>query len=134
MSSLMLDRSIARSQENIISVHNLAIDLSSIRDDMTNNEEGFSFVLYPGNKLDTAYLELCCRASRAHRHGLLRGGDWEWNAIFQYFKKDEALRAAILGGMFYAGGQLPRCMELLSLLCSNGELHPRGIYIYITGQ
>ncbi|KAM6506734.1 hypothetical protein FALCPG4_018851 [Fusarium falciforme] len=107
-----------------------AIDLSSIRDDMTNNEEGFSFVLHPGNKLDTAYLELCCRASRAHRHGLFRGGDWEWNAVFQYFKKDEALRAAILGGMFCAGGQLPRCTELLSLLCSNGELHPRGIYVY----
>ncbi|KAM6505278.1 hypothetical protein FSOLCH5_014509 [Fusarium solani] len=74
-----------------------AIDLSSIKDDMTNNEEGFSFVLYPDNKLDSAYLELCCRASRANRHGLLRDGDWDWNAIFQYFKKDEALRAAILG-------------------------------------
>ncbi|KAH7248230.1 hypothetical protein B0J15DRAFT_562411 [Fusarium solani] len=107
-----------------------AIDLASIKDDMTNNEEGFSFVLHPGNKLDTAYLELCCRASRAHRHGLLRSGGWDWNAVFQYLKKEEALRAAILGGMFCAGGQQPRCTEVLSLLCSNGELHPRGIYVY----
>ncbi|KAK7428244.1 hypothetical protein QQZ08_005310 [Neonectria magnoliae] len=54
----------------------------------------------------------------------------EWNAVFQYFKKDDAIRAAILGGMFSAGDQLPRCTEVLSLLCSNDELHPRGIYVY----
>ncbi|KAH7227215.1 uncharacterized protein BKA55DRAFT_545827 [Fusarium redolens] len=50
-----------------------AIDLANITDDMTNNKEGFSFVLYPRNKLDTAYLELVHRASTAHRNGLFRG-------------------------------------------------------------
>jgi hypothetical protein len=37
---------------------NPVIDLSSISDDMVNNEEGFSFALYPRNKLDMAYLQL----------------------------------------------------------------------------
>ncbi|EXA29293.1 hypothetical protein FOVG_19202 [Fusarium oxysporum f. sp. pisi HDV247] len=107
-----------------------AINLSNITDDMTNNKEGFSFVLHPKNKLDTAYLELLHRTSRAHRNSLVHGGNWDWNAIFQYFKRDEALLSAILGGMFCTGGQLPRCTEVLSLLCCNGELHPRGIYVY----
>ncbi|KAF9770492.1 hypothetical protein IL306_011972, partial [Fusarium sp. DS 682] len=106
------------------------INLSNITDDMTNNKEGFSFVLHPKNKLDTAYLELLHRTSRAHRNSLVHGGNWDWNAIFQYFKRDEALLSAILGGMFCTGGQLPRCTEVLSLLCCNGELHPRGIYVY----
>ncbi|EXK76860.1 hypothetical protein FOQG_18408 [Fusarium oxysporum f. sp. raphani 54005] len=101
------------------------INLSNITDDMTNNKEGFSFVLHPKNKLDTAYLELLHRTSRAHRNSLVHGGNWDWNAIFQYFKRDEALLSAILGGMFCTGGQLPRCTEVLSLLCCNGELHPR---------
>ncbi|RKK64662.1 hypothetical protein BFJ69_g16636 [Fusarium oxysporum] len=103
------------------------INLSNITDDMTNNKEGFSFVLHPKNKLDTAYLELLHRTSRAHRNSLVHGGNWDWNAIFQYFKRDEALLSAILGGMFCTGGQLPRCTEVLSLLCCNGELHPRAI-------
>ncbi|EGU73397.1 hypothetical protein FOXB_16094, partial [Fusarium oxysporum f. sp. conglutinans Fo5176] len=106
------------------------INLSNITDDMTNNKEGFSFVLHPKNKLDTAYLELLHRTSRAHRNSLVHGGNWDWNAIFQYFKRDEALLSAILGGMFCTGGQLPRCTEVLSLLCCNGELQPRGIYVY----
>ncbi|EWZ78938.1 hypothetical protein FOWG_16879 [Fusarium oxysporum f. sp. lycopersici MN25] len=107
-----------------------AIDLANITDDMTNNKEGFSFVLHPRNKLDTAYLELVHRASRAHRNGLFRGSGWDWNAVFQYLKKEQAFLSAILGGMFCAGGQLPRCTEVLTLLCCNSELHPRGIYVY----
>ncbi|KAJ3453401.1 hypothetical protein MRS44_017648 [Fusarium solani] len=107
-----------------------AIDLSNIKDDMTNNKEGFSFVLHPANKLDEAYLRLCNRASRAHRSGLVRGAGWDWEAVCLYFKKEEALLCALLGGMFCSGGQLPRCTEVLSLLCSNGELHPRSIYVY----
>ncbi|VTO87342.1 unnamed protein product [Fusarium graminearum] len=107
-----------------------AIDLANITDDMTNNKEGFSFVLHPRNKLDKAYLELAHRASKAHRNGLFRGSGWDWNAVFQYFKKEQAFLSAILGGMFCAGGQLPRCIEVLTLLCCNSELHPRGIYVY----
>ncbi|KAG5754568.1 hypothetical protein H9Q70_002813 [Fusarium xylarioides] len=108
----------------------LVINLSNITDNMTNNKEGFSFVLHPKNKLDTAYLELLRRTSRAHCNSLVYGGNWDWNAIFQYFKRDEALLSTILGGMFCTGGQLRRCTEVLSLLCCNGELHPRGIYVY----
>ncbi|KAK2470470.1 hypothetical protein H9L39_18087 [Fusarium oxysporum f. sp. albedinis] len=107
-----------------------AIDLSNISDNMANNKEGFSFVLHPENKLDTAYLQLFDRASKAHRNGLFRGNGWDWKAVFQNFKNDEALLSAILGGMFCTGGQLPRCTEMLTLLCCNSELHPRGIYVY----
>ncbi|CAG1999049.1 unnamed protein product [Fusarium graminearum] len=79
-----------------------AIDLSRVSDNMVNNREGFSFVLHPENKLDTAYLELFDRASKAHRNGLFRGNGWDWSAVFTYFKKEEALLGAILGGMFFA--------------------------------
>ncbi|KAH6974818.1 hypothetical protein EDB80DRAFT_659046 [Ilyonectria destructans] len=107
-----------------------AIDFARIKDDIANHENGFSFVLHPENKLDKAYLELCDRACKARRNALFRRDSWDWSAIFRYFKKEEAFRGAALGCLDCAGGQKPRCSELLSLYCVNGEFVPRGIYIY----
>ncbi|KAM0293750.1 hypothetical protein ACHAPM_011491 [Fusarium culmorum] len=46
------------------------IDLSQIKDDMANNDNGYSFVTDPQNKLASAYLDLLKRACTA-RHGCL---------------------------------------------------------------
>ncbi|RKK62815.1 hypothetical protein BFJ69_g16984 [Fusarium oxysporum] len=107
-----------------------AIDLAQVKDDMTNNAKGFSFVLHPDNKLPKAYLDLCDRACKARHGGLLKGSDWDWSAVFRYLKKDEELRGYILGTMDCTSGQKPRCLELLSLYCANGEFGPRGIFVY----
>ncbi len=107
-----------------------AIDLSNIKDDMTNNEKDFSFIRQPDNHLALAYVELSDRACKARRDGLFRNGRWDWQAVFRYRKKDDTLRSLLLGAMDCTGGQKPRCTELLGLYCVNGEHHPRGIFIY----
>ncbi|KJZ69835.1 hypothetical protein HIM_10763 [Hirsutella minnesotensis 3608] len=106
------------------------IDLSSVKDDMTNDGNEFSFVSHPRNNLRWAYLELCDKACSSPRGSLYRDKDWSWPAIFRYFRKEEAFRAALLGCLDATGGQKPRCSELLSLYCVNGEFGPRGVYVY----
>ncbi|KAH7007748.1 hypothetical protein EDB80DRAFT_576884 [Ilyonectria destructans] len=96
---------------------------------MTNNDAGFSFMSHPGNQLAKTYLKLCYRASKVYRNRLW-DSDWDQSGIFQYSRKEEALRASILGGMLCTGGQLPRCTEILSLYCVFGKLHPRGVFKY----
>ncbi|RBA11787.1 hypothetical protein FPRO05_14224 [Fusarium proliferatum] len=51
-----------------------AIDLANITDDVTNNKEGFSFVLHPRNKLDKAYLELVPSKQSPAQWAL----SWQW--------------------------------------------------------
>ena len=48
------------------------IDLSKVRDDMTNDKCGFSFVQHPGNRFADAYLELSMKACTTHRNGLFK--------------------------------------------------------------
>ncbi|OAQ58466.1 telomere-associated RecQ helicase [Purpureocillium lilacinum] len=106
------------------------VDLSLVKDDMTNDENGFSFVSHPRNNLQRAYLQLCERACSSHLSKLYREGGWNWPAIFRYFRREDAFRAALLGCLDATGGQKPRCSELLSLYCVNGEFGPRGVYVY----
>lgn len=107
------------------------IDLSKVGDDMQNTVRGFSFVQHPGNGLEEAYLELLERACTSRQRSLLRiNGQGGGKAAIDYIKKEETLREALAPCMQLAGGQLPRCRELLSLWCVNTEFGPRGIYVY----
>ncbi|KFZ16365.1 hypothetical protein V501_02264 [Pseudogymnoascus sp. VKM F-4519 (FW-2642)] len=49
------------------------VDLSQVKDDMTNTIQGYSFLQHPANDLSTAYLTLSTRACTAQGDGLLRG-------------------------------------------------------------
>ena len=48
------------------------VDLSQVKDEISNISQGFLFVYYPGNRLSEAYLELSTRACTTRRNGLLR--------------------------------------------------------------
>jgi hypothetical protein len=85
-----------------------AVDLSQVKDEISNTSYGFSFVHHPGNHLSEAYLELSTRACTTRRNGLLREGRWNWKAVFLYLKKVEALQEAVAGLCYMSGGQLPR--------------------------
>ncbi|KAM0361927.1 hypothetical protein ACHAO7_011710 [Fusarium culmorum] len=107
-----------------------AIDLSTVKDDMTNMSRGFSFVQHPDNQLQAAYLELLDNACTTRRRGLYRDGSWDRKAVYAYIKKDDSLRAFFAGSLQTATGQVVRCRELFSLWCVNGEFGARGFYIY----
>ena len=50
------------------------VDLIKIKDDMTNTQNGFSFVQHPDNGLSHAHLDLAREACTTRRNGLFRNG------------------------------------------------------------
>ncbi|KAI1525960.1 hypothetical protein PtrSN002B_011687, partial [Pyrenophora tritici-repentis] len=106
------------------------VDLSQVKDEISNTSQGFSFVHHPGNRLSEAYLELSTRACTTRRNGLLRDGRWNWKAIFLYLKRVEAFLEAVAGMCYLSGGQVPRVSELFSLACENTAASARGLYVY----
>jgi hypothetical protein len=53
------------------------IDLQKVKDDLTNTNNGFSFVQHPANKLTDVYLDLSRKACTTRRNGLFRGNQWD---------------------------------------------------------
>jgi hypothetical protein len=108
------------------------IDLTKVKDDLTNTQYGFSFIQHPdNNKLADAYLDLSAKACTTRRNGLFRENRWDWKAIFSYRKKAEVLEEMISGIFHTDGGQVARVSELFSLECENGSSTERGVYAYL---
>ncbi|KAG4271473.1 hypothetical protein FPRO04_10913 [Fusarium proliferatum] len=84
------------------------LDLTSIKDDLTNTTHGFSFVTHPRNGLVDAYLKLSLKACTSLSNPLSRKGSWDRKAVFAYWKKEEALREALAGLLMMTGGGQPR--------------------------
>jgi hypothetical protein len=105
-------------------------DLSSIKDDMANTTHGFSFVSHPKNGLGEAYLELSLKACTSQADSLLHKGRWNQKAIFEYLKKEEALRENLAGLKLMTCGGQPRSPDLLSVRVCNHRTSERGLYIY----
>lgn len=97
---------------------------------MTNTQKGFSFIQHPDNGLTHVYLDLSIKACMTRRNGLFRNGRWDWQAVFIYRRRAEALEEMILGGLHTACGQVPRAPELLGLECENGSSTERGLYVW----
>ncbi|KAH6874606.1 hypothetical protein B0T10DRAFT_541130 [Thelonectria olida] len=89
-----------------------SVNLAEVKDDMTNTENDFSFIKHPENNLQHAYLELCERACTARRDSFSRRGRWNWQAVFKYVEKEEALREFLGLGVLMLGGQGPRWPDL----------------------
>ncbi|EXL52797.1 hypothetical protein FOCG_08558 [Fusarium oxysporum f. sp. radicis-lycopersici 26381] len=105
-------------------------DLASVKDDMANTTHEFSFVSHPKNGLAEAYLELTLKACTSQADSLSRKGRWNQKAIFEYLKKEEALRENLAGLMLMTCGGQPRSPDLLSIRVSNHRTSERGLYIY----
>jgi hypothetical protein len=74
----------------------LAIDLTKVKDDLTNIKRGFSFVQHPDNRLEEAYLDLLQRACTSRRRGLLRIDEEGGGKVAdEYVKKEEARREVL---------------------------------------
>lgn len=106
------------------------VDLTGIKDTMSNGDGGYSFVSDPRNNLGQAYLGLFRRACISRQKPLYQKGCWDGQAVGEYRKKEESFRKYLGLAMYIAGGQLPRWPELLSLWCENTEFGERGIYVH----
>ena len=106
------------------------VDLASVKDDMSNIIQGYSFLQHPANRLSLAYLKLSTRACMAQRDGLLRGDRWDYMAVGDYLKTAESLQKYLAAMMYALCGQAPRATELFSLECYNGQSSQRGIFVY----
>ncbi|KAH7471852.1 hypothetical protein FOMA001_g12951 [Fusarium oxysporum f. sp. matthiolae] len=106
------------------------IDLSRIKDDITSSKSGHSFIKYPENGLESAYLELLVHAYTAGRAGLAQDGVWKWHAVTAYLKLVSRMGEQLAGGLYTACGQTPRISELLSLEYENGPNTSCGIYAW----
>lgn len=103
--------------------------LGSIRDDMSNNKAGYSFVIDPQNDLTTAYLDLSKRACLSSLDGLMRRECWNIQAVNKYLELERELQRQLMLLLYLLGGQAPRSTELFSLECENGPGSLRGIYV-----
>ncbi|KAH7159344.1 hypothetical protein DER46DRAFT_627663 [Fusarium sp. MPI-SDFR-AT-0072] len=106
------------------------VDLLRVKDDIACMNSGYSFVKYPENGLDSAYLELLLQAYTAGKDGLARDGVWKWHAVTAYLKQVTETEEQLAGGLYTACGQTPRARKLLSLECENGPNTSCGIYIW----
>ena len=57
-----------------------SVNLSQIKDDMSNTICGYSFLEHLDNDLSAVYLALSTRACTVQGDGLLRGDRWDFNA------------------------------------------------------
>ncbi|GKU22646.1 unnamed protein product [Fusarium langsethiae] len=107
-----------------------SIDLSRVKDDISSSNSGHSFIKYPENGLESAYLELLVHAYTAGRTGLAQNGVWRWNVVTAYLKLVSKVEEQLAGGLYTACGQTPRIRELLSLEFENGLNASCGIYAW----
>ncbi|CAK7207844.1 hypothetical protein SEUCBS139899_010659, partial [Sporothrix eucalyptigena] len=107
-----------------------AVNLSSLRDEMTNTDMGFSFVSHPSNGLSTAYQALLQAAATSRYYQLIRAERWNQAGITRYLNDVQALERMLLLGLYTACGQAPRAEDLLSVRWQNGAGCARGIYVW----
>jgi hypothetical protein len=62
----------------------LSIDISTLRDVLSDISYGYSFVTDPANGLTDIYLELSRRAYLSDAEGLLTDNNWDTRAVRQY--------------------------------------------------
>lgn len=104
--------------------------LTDIRDTLSNQKKGYSFVQDPMNNLSMAYLELSSRACLDMNQGLMRGDRWNMAAVHSYLEMEIQFLLDIMLVMYILGGQGPRSPELFSLEHQNGESTSRGVCVH----
>lgn len=107
-----------------------SIDLSQLRDRLSNSTHGYSFVKDPANKLSTAYLELSSRACLDPIDGLMASERWNMIAVRRYLKEEVHLLTHLMLIIFLRSGQSPRSTELFSIEHRNGSSTSRGLGVH----
>jgi hypothetical protein len=106
------------------------MQLDHIRDCMSNQKQGYSFMLDPANKLERAYLELSSRACLDRVDGLMAGDGWDYKSVHRYLEEEDRLLLQLMLILYLCGGQAPRSTELFSIEHCNGPTTSRGLYAH----
>lgn len=80
------------------------LTLDNIRDTLSNQEYGYSFVRDPANWLSSAYLELSSRACLDSVDGLMKKGGWNMAARPSISRRRSASSDPPYAGLFSSGG------------------------------
>lgn len=76
------------------------VRLDQLRDRMSNEKQGYSFVTDPTNGLKNAYLELSTRACLDPIDGLMAGDRWNERSVARYLEDRVSSKQAILRTLF----------------------------------
>jgi hypothetical protein len=106
------------------------VNLSMVRDRISEHKNGYSFVYDRANGLNLKHLELSERICADPVHGLTTRNGWNDRAVRRFMKREEKLLERIMAMMYLRGGQSPRVTEFVSLLCWNGAGSSRGLYVH----
>lgn len=106
------------------------LELHHIRDCMSNQRQGYSFMLDSANNLERAYLELSSRACLDPVDGLMAGEGWNYKSVHRYLEEEDRLLSQLMLILYLCGGQAPRSTELFSIEHCNGPTTSRGLYAH----
>lgn len=106
------------------------INLSLLRDRISEHRHGYSFVQEPKNDISSAYLNFANRICADTNSGLMTKNGWNMRSVRQLLRKEEMLLEQIMLMMYLRGGQASRTTEFFSLRCWNGESTSRGVYVH----
>jgi hypothetical protein len=107
-----------------------SIDISTLRDVLSDISYGYSFVTDPANGLTDAYLELSRRACLSDAEGLLTDDDWDTRPVCQYLDLQREFQDSIMLLISLFGGQMPCGTDLLAVAHCNSAANRRGILVY----
>jgi len=105
-------------------------DLETIKDEISNNNAGYSFVSDPANELSDAYLDLSRRACLASFDGLMTDDSWDMDAVKRYLALHHEMLRLLMLLIHLTAGQAARGTEMLAVEHRNGPSTLRGICVY----
>jgi hypothetical protein len=80
------------------------IDLEKLRDRLSNQDQGYSFVQDPANDLSSAYLDLSSRACLDPIGGLISSERWKTDAVKRFLKEETELLVSVILLCYLYGG------------------------------
>lgn len=122
----LVHQSIAR----VLGTQTPSVDLSILRDRMSEHKNGYSFVHDNRNGLSHGYLDVSDRVCADPVHNLMTRIGWNERAVRRFLKKEDKLLEFVMLMMYLRGGQAPRITEFFSMLCWNGSSSSRGLYVH----
>jgi hypothetical protein len=104
--------------------------LHNVRDRLSDQYAGYSFIHDPANNLTSAYLDLSSRACMGSIDALMTSERWDMSAVRRYLEAEASLLIQILLLFGLRGGQAPRIPSLTSIECFNGPSTSRGVCVH----
>lgn len=109
-----------------------AIDLDSIKDNLTNNQAGWSFLMEPGNDLQGSFRHLHQRAwEQLHLRSRREGGiQWSSQHAEGYIQLATKFQHQLLTYIHFTGGLPGRSIEITTIKWCNTHYIIRNIFVY----